>query len=324
MTKVAVGAFVLAAAASAIKPAETARLNAAEQVVTAIRGTVPLQYAGRARCVAVIPELKRAAFDAGGDQGKGVISCRSGDGWSAPVFLRLAKGSWRAQISGEIVDLVMLVMNERGVQQLLENKVTLGADASVAAGPVGGKGQVGTDALMTAGILSYSRAGGLFAGVDVSGGVLLPDDDANHDAYGPGASPRTILATRAISAPVQANGFLNALVAFSPDVTTAQTEPAAAAGAPGSPLGAQPSVAPSSQYAGPIGIDADIRARIVSMQQTLDRLLSEAAPASVGTTGAASGAQGSAGIVTVDRARLVQLRQQLEALIAVLDRKQQS
>src|SRR5437870_3500201 len=147
----------------------------------------------RARCVAVVPDLKKAAFIVGGEYGKGVMSCRSGSGWSAPVFIQLAKGSWGFQAGAEQVDLVLLVMNESGVQKLLQNKVTLGADASVAAGPIGRQGSVGTDAALTAEILSYSRAQGLFAGIDVSGGVLRPDDDSNKAVYGAGATPAAIL-----------------------------------------------------------------------------------------------------------------------------------
>src|SRR5207248_561697 len=101
--------------------------------------------------------------------------CRSGEKWSAPVFLQLAKGSWGFQAGAEQVDVVLLVMNESGVQKLLQNKVTLGADASVAAGPIGRQGQIATDAYLTAEILSASCAQGLFAGINLSGGVLRPD-----------------------------------------------------------------------------------------------------------------------------------------------------
>src|SRR5437588_1446684 len=212
-------ALVVASAAlasAAITATEAARLAAAARVVDEIRTTIPQEYWDRTRCVAVIPDLKKAAFIFGGEYGKGVMSCRSGDRWSAPVFLQLAKGSWGFQAGAEQVDLVLLVMNETGVQKLLQNKVTLGADASVAAGPLGRHGEIGTDAFLKAEILSYSRAHGLFAGIDLSGGVLRPDEDANNNAYGPGASPRTILATREISAPTQAHAFLAALDALSP------------------------------------------------------------------------------------------------------------
>src|SRR2546430_763163 len=194
-----------------ITPSEASRLAAAAHIVEDMRNEVSQPYWDRARCVAVVPDLKKAAFIFGGEYGKGVMSCRSGERWSAPVFIQLAKGSWGFQAGAEQVDLVLLVMNESGVQKLLQNKVTLGADASVAAGPIARHDQIATDAVMKAEIISYSRARGLVAGVDVSGGVLRPDDDANGHAYGADAKPRSILAMREMSAPPQAGAFLAAL-----------------------------------------------------------------------------------------------------------------
>src|SRR5206468_4220344 len=202
-------------AGGAISASEATRLSNAAGVVQAIRPTITDDYWSRARCVAVIPELKKAAFIIGGEYGKGVMSCRAGEGWGAPVFLQLAKGSWGFQAGAEQVDVVLLVMNESGVQKLLKNKTTLGADASVAAGPMGRQGSVGTDAQLQAEILSYSRAQGLFAGIDLSGGVLRPDEDANKAVYGGGATPASILARREISAPPEADTFLRALGAAS-------------------------------------------------------------------------------------------------------------
>src|SRR5436309_330536 len=301
---------VLATAASAgaaITASEAARLAAAARVIDEIRTSIPQQYWDRARCVAVIPDLKKAALIFGGEYGKGVMSCRSGERWSAPVFLQLAKGSWGFQAGAEQVDVVMLVMNESGVQKLLQNKVNLGADASVAAGPIGRQGQIGTDAYLTAEILSYSRAQGLFAGIDVSGGVLRPDDDANKNVYGAGASPRTILASREISAPTQASPFLSAL---------------------GSTAGATPATQTASVPATPRTTtmpttDDDLRARVVDIQQPLARIVADTTPAPVGTAGTAGTTGGSAasGTVSVDRARLLQLRQQLDALLATLNRR---
>ena len=187
-TAMAVLAITASATAAEIKPSEVSRLAKAAQVLQETRTTIPQEYWARARCVAVIPDLKKAAFIVGGEYGKGVMSCRAGETWSAPVFLELAKGSWGFQAGAEEVDVVMLVMNESGVQKLLKNKVELGADASVAAGPIGRQGQVATDVSLTAEILAYSRAKGLFAGINLSGGVLRPDEEANAGAYGPGAS----------------------------------------------------------------------------------------------------------------------------------------
>src|SRR3954454_15367884 len=183
---------------------EASRLTAAGNAVREIRTEIPQEYWTKARCVVVIPELKKAAFIFGGEYGKGVMSCRSGEQWSAPVFMQLAKGSWGFQAGAEQADLILLVMNESGVQKLLKNKVNLGADASIAAGPVGRRGGVSTDAVITAEIISYSRSKGLFAGVDVSGGVLRPDEDANKSTYGSTATPRTVLATAENSAPPDA------------------------------------------------------------------------------------------------------------------------
>src|SRR5262245_32263489 len=202
----------MAAAAHAdLTPAAKARLEAAARVIQDVREIVPVDYWNRARCVVVIPELRKAALVIGGEYGRGVMSCRAGDGWSAPSFLQLAKGSWGFQAGAERVDVVMLVMNESGVQKLLQNAVTLGADASVAAGPVGRQGHVGTDAQMKAELISYSRAQGLFAGIDLSGGILRPDEQENRGAYGSNATPRSILASRDLSAPTAAQPFLNAL-----------------------------------------------------------------------------------------------------------------
>jgi SH3 domain-containing YSC84-like protein 1 len=301
-----VAALAIAAPVSAaISPIEAARLQTAAKVVQDIKRDIPAEYWTRARCVAVVPELKKAAFIFGGEYGKGAMSCRAGDGWSAPVFVQLAKGSWGFQAGAQQVDLVLLVMNESGVQKLLQNKVTLGADASVAAGPLGRQGSVATDAALSAEILSYSRAQGLFAGVDLSGGVLRPDEDANKSVYGADAVPRRILASRDISAPPEATPFLQALgsSAASTDVdrTARSSEP-------------EPRTTTRSTT------DDDLRARVVAIQQTIDRLLADTTPAAVGTTGTMP-PPAPTGSVVVDRNRLLQIRQQLEALLVALDRR---
>src|SRR4029078_11192111 len=133
----------------------------------------------KAECVIVIPNLKKAAFIIGGEFGKGLMSCREKGTWSAPVFMELQKGSWGLQAGAESIDLVLLVMNQNGVNKLLNNKVTLGADASVAGGPGGPRAHAATDAQLKSELLSWSRAQGLFAGIDISGGALKPDTDDN-------------------------------------------------------------------------------------------------------------------------------------------------
>lgn len=196
---------------AAISSGEASRLASAANAIRDVRREIAPELWNRAQCVAVIPELKKAAFIVGGEYGKGVMSCRMGEHWSAPIFMQLAKGSWGFQAGAEQVDVVLLVMNRSGVDKLLKNKVNLGADASVAAGPLGRQGQVGTDAAMKAEILSYSHAQGIFAGIDLSGGVLRPDEDANKNVYGAGSTPRGILDSRGQSAPVEASAFLTAL-----------------------------------------------------------------------------------------------------------------
>jgi lipid-binding SYLF domain-containing protein len=167
----------------------------------------------------VIPGLKKAAFGIGGEFGRGVMSCRKGQQWSAPLFMELAKGSWGFQIGAAEIDLVLLVMNRDGAEKLLSNKVTLGTDASVAAGPVGRAAAAGTDLQLRAEILSYSRARGLFAGIDISGGVLRPDDDANTDVYGQKADAKAVVFGDT-PAPPEARPWLQALVADSVRGTT--------------------------------------------------------------------------------------------------------
>jgi SH3 domain-containing YSC84-like protein 1 len=305
-------------ATAAIPPAETARLGAAARVAQDIHATIPQEYWDRARCVAVIPELKKAAFIVGGEYGKGVMSCRAGAGWSAPVFMQLAKGSWGFQAGAEQVDVVLLVMNESGVQKLLQNQVNLGADASVAAGPIGRHGSVGTDAALTAEILSYSRAQGLFAGINLSGGVLRPDEDANRNVYGDRATPRTLLASNGLSAPTEATPFLRALgsgqQAVPPETASTTTS------APAKPAPPPSSAGSTSAAAAPS--DADIRARLVELQQSIDRLLSEARPAPVGTAGTTTDTGSGDTTLAVSRDRLTELRRQVAAILAALDKRE--
>jgi SH3 domain-containing YSC84-like protein 1 len=139
------------------------------------------------------------------------MSCRSGQNWSAPVFLELQKGSAGFQIGAEQIDLVLLMMNRRGVDRLLDNKVNLGADASIAAGPVGRAASASTDAGLTAEILAYSRAHGVFAGINLSGGVLRPDTHANAGAYGSATGIRDVLFADRVPIPAPAEPFVRAL-----------------------------------------------------------------------------------------------------------------
>ena len=204
-----------AIAAAAPSKGETKLVADAARVVKELRSApdsgIPESIWDRARCVAVMPGVKKAAFVVGGEFGEGVVSCKTTNGWSAPIFMQLEKGSFGAQIGAESTDVVLLVMNEHGIEQLLQDKVTLGADASVAAGPVGRSGTAATDAQLTAEMLSYSRARGLFAGIDLSGGVLRPDNDASRDFYGHAVVSRDLLLGNVRERMPAANPFIAAL-----------------------------------------------------------------------------------------------------------------
>jgi SH3 domain-containing YSC84-like protein 1 len=188
--------LVAASAFAALSKDEVKRLYDSATIVGELRNAdngIPEDLWSKAECVLVIPSMKKAAFIVGGEYGSGVMSCHRGNAWSAPVFMQLMKGSWGLQIGAESVDVVILAMNRRGVDKLLENKVSLGADISVAAGPVGRTASAATDGKLSAELLSYSRAQGLFAGVNLSGGALLPDKEANERAYGPNLTARNIV-----------------------------------------------------------------------------------------------------------------------------------
>jgi lipid-binding SYLF domain-containing protein len=204
-----------ASAFAALSREEVKRLNESAAILSELRNApdkaIPEDLWEKAQCVVVIPSLKKAAFIVGGEYGSGVMSCRT-KGWSAPVFMQIAKGSWGLQIGAEEIDLVLLVMNQRGVDKLLQDKVSLGADASVAAGPVGRSAAAATDAQLKAEMLSYSRTQGLFAGIDLSGGVLRPDKEADARAYGPDATARGIVEGGShIVMPASARSFITSL-----------------------------------------------------------------------------------------------------------------
>lgn len=180
---------------------------------------IPQDLLNKSVCVAVIPGMKKAGFIGGGSYGKGLMSCRTdnGDGpWSAPSMLMLSGGSFGLQIGVQSVDLVLVVMNLSGLESLLDSKFTLGADASVAAGPVGRTAAAETDAWMSAKILAYSRAKGLFGGIVLKGGVVRPDKDANVVLYGKQVEPRSVLLHRTDNVPKDAQIFLDQITKISP------------------------------------------------------------------------------------------------------------
>jgi SH3 domain-containing YSC84-like protein 1 len=186
------------------------------EIMTAPDQSIPQDLLEKAHCIVIVPDLKTAAFVVGGKYGKGYLSCRNkgGAGWSAPGTVRIEGGSVGFQIGGSSTDLVMLVMSERGADKLLESKFTLGAEGSVAAGPVGRAITAQTDAQMHADILSWSRSQGLFAGVALQGATLRQDLDDNATLYGKKLENRTIV-TKGIRAPKTAAKLLDLLNRYS-------------------------------------------------------------------------------------------------------------
>ncbi len=164
------------------------RLDAAstvlEQIMAAPDHSVPSDILQQATCVGVVPGMLKGAFIFGGQYGQGVVTCRTGHGWSAPVFIRMAGGSFGFQIGGQSTDLVLVAVNDKGFQDLLKSKFKIGADASAAAGPVGRAGQASTDWKMNAELLSYSRNKGLFAGIDLDGTSVTQNQDDTDTFYG--------------------------------------------------------------------------------------------------------------------------------------------
>jgi lipid-binding SYLF domain-containing protein len=215
-----IGAVIVAVAGTTIQAADlsTREANRIQEAATVLKeihevpdSDVPEDLWQRAECVIVVPGLKKAAFVIGGEYGKGLMSCRHDGVWGAPIFMQVGKGSWGLQIGAQSIDLVLLVMNKSGMEKMLRNKVTLGAEASIAAGPVGRDARAATDAQMKAEILSYSRTQGLFAGINLSGGVVKADEDDNRDLYGPSVTPRDLVMDSATKAPAVTNAFMAAL-----------------------------------------------------------------------------------------------------------------
>jgi lipid-binding SYLF domain-containing protein len=189
----------------------TDRLDNATQVLHAIMGApdngIPEEVLEHAKCVAVVPHMIKGGFVFGAEGGKGVATCRTADGWSAPAFITISGGSWGLQIGVEAVDLVMIIQNEKGMQRLLSSNFQLGADASAAAGPVGRHAEAGTDWKMDTEILTYSRAKGAFAGLTVKGASIRQDNDSRHAIYGRRVTTRALLLGR-VPAPSVAQPFL--------------------------------------------------------------------------------------------------------------------
>jgi len=209
------GVFATSAIAADVSTKEAKRMQEAATVLKEIHAVpdkdIPQELWEKAECVLVVPGLKKAAFVVGGEYGNGLMSCKHDGAWSAPVFMQVGKGSWGLQIGAQAIDLVMLVMNKSGMEKMLKNKVSLGAEASVAAGPVGRDARAATDAQLKAEILSYSRTQGLFAGINLSGGVVKPDTDGNTDLYGSNVTATDVVMGNNIKTPEAAASFMAAL-----------------------------------------------------------------------------------------------------------------
>jgi SH3 domain-containing YSC84-like protein 1 len=190
------------------------RVQSAAEVLDEIQAApdkgIPQEVLGSAECVAVVPSMLKGGFIVGANYGRGLASCRTPKGWSAPAFFTVAGGSFGFQIGGQAVDLVMLIMNKDGMKHLLSSEFSLGADASVAAGPVGRHAEGDTDWKMRAEVLTYSRARGIFAGISLDGAVVKQDKDSTREFYGRMVPFRTSL-TGEIEPPAGANAFLSSL-----------------------------------------------------------------------------------------------------------------
>ena len=201
---------------------EQARVKASgdvlKELLTGPNG-VPLNLVNKAECVIVLPSVKKAGFIVGAQYGRGVMTCRSGDNfdgaWSAPIMMQSSGGSFGLQIGGEATDFVILVMNDKGARAVLHGKAKLGGDASVAAGPVGRDAEASTNAAMSAEMLSYSRAHGVFGGVSLSGTSLGPDDGANEKIYGKKISGQEVF-SGSVKPPDSAQVLLSTLQEKSP------------------------------------------------------------------------------------------------------------
>ncbi len=190
------------------------RLDNAAKVLHEIMATpdkgIPEEVLEHAKCVAVVPHMIKGGFVFGAENGRGVATCRTAKGWSAPAFFAITGGSWGLQIGLEGVDLVMIIQNEKGMQHLLASKFQLGADASAAAGPVGRHASAETDWKLDTEVLTYSRAKGAFAGLTLNGASIRRDDDSMQAIYGRKVTTRNVLMGNVAATPA-AHSFLNAV-----------------------------------------------------------------------------------------------------------------
>src|SRR5580704_15252522 len=222
-TLVALALVALPFATTVAASTETDRLQNCGDVLSDIVNIpdgIPQNLVDKAECVIVVPSVLKAAFILGGSFGRGAMVCRTGEQWSgpwgAPVMMALEGGSVGFQLGAQATDFIILVMNPRGAIAILKNKVKLGADASVAAGPKGRTASADTDVTLRAEMLTYSRARGLFAGISLAGSTVRPDNDANRRIYGKDVSARAIVLHGAVRPTADAKLLLDTLRAHSP------------------------------------------------------------------------------------------------------------
>jgi lipid-binding SYLF domain-containing protein len=212
----------LSASAADDKATIEARIASAKDVLDAIMATpdkaIPNQIMSQATCVGVVPSVKKGAFVVGAEYGQGVVTCRTGHGWSAPAFIMIAGGSFGFQIGGQSTDLILVAVNDKGFQDLLKSKFKIGGDASAAAGPVGRDSQAATDWKLTAELLTYSRARGLFAGIDLTGAVVNQNNDATRTFYGV-SHPSAQILKGAVAVPDDAKPFVRTVAKYFADVS---------------------------------------------------------------------------------------------------------
>jgi SH3 domain-containing YSC84-like protein 1 len=229
--------------------AASSRLQASATVLNEIMAApdkgIPSDILSSAKCVAVVPSLLKGGFVVGGAHGRGMATCRTAAGWSAPAPLTTTGGSIGLQIGGQAVDLVMVIMNDRGMQALLSSKFKLGADASVAAGPVGRHTEGSTDWKLRAEVLTYSRARGLFAGISFNGAVIKQDEDATREVYGRMVDFKTIL-TGSVVTPQSAEAFIAAVrQAVGTDTAPPAAPRSASTERPAAPVNPPPAARPT-------------------------------------------------------------------------------
>jgi len=222
-----IGLFGTLAWAGSAREDSVDRLQSSVEVLHAIMATpdkgIPEEVLSNAKCIMVVPNLIKGGFIFGGKHGRGVATCRTSNGWSAPAFVSVGGGSWGLQIGVEDVDLVMLVMNDNGLQHLLSSKFALTGEGSVAAGPVGRHASAGTDWKMDTEMLTYSRSKGVFAGLTLEGAVIEQDNDSTHAIYGKHMQFRSILSGKA-STPKSADAFMKAVAEAGQQARVAEIE----------------------------------------------------------------------------------------------------